>query len=216
MLQQAFPVGQQTPTPNAGHECRVYKRLDCELPTSCAPAASGELRWSATIRDISVSGLRLSLRRRFERGAGLAIEMPGAPGQEPYLVFVKVMNTRAEDGGTWSLGCKFISELSEDELQRLLDATNAPAAPPGGESPAPANRREILNALVRLEVEPGRYVRGRVKKLRVPDAWPLAPGATLEFRGQAANGSQWHHDIEVLRCDPAGDSWRLDARVIWL
>jgi hypothetical protein len=212
---QVLPGGSGA-TPTKGPECRVFKRVDCELPTSCAPTASGELRWSATIRDISVSGLRLSLRRRFERNAALAIELPGTPGQEPYVVFVKVMNTRAEDGGTWSLGCQFVSELGEDELERLLTAFPQhaePVAQPPAQTLAP-DTRVIANAMIRLEIVPGRFIRGRVKWLRAPEAWPPAAGTAMKFHGQASNGSQWHHRIEIVKCSRYAESWRVDARVV--
>src|SRR5262245_64007711 len=68
------------PQKQTGKECRVFERQACEVTTACRPAAafnSKEAVWSATIRDVSAGGVRLVLRRRFETGTGLAIELPG-------------------------------------------------------------------------------------------------------------------------------------------
>ena len=97
------------------------------MPTTCQPATisdSDEMRWNATICDISQGGARLRVPRRFEKGTGLAVELPGDLERESAIVFVKVVHLRREDDGGWTLGCKFVSELGEDELQRLLTATH--------------------------------------------------------------------------------------------
>src|ERR1043165_2571735 len=68
------------PAPARRVECRVRERRPCGLKTSCQPiAARGDkdVMWPATIRDISVASIGLVLGRRFEPGAGLAIEVPG-------------------------------------------------------------------------------------------------------------------------------------------
>src|ERR1019366_9234388 len=82
-----------------------------------------ELRWSATIVDLSQGGLRMVLKRRFEKGTGLAIELPGTETRQPTIVFVKVVHLKAQGDGEWALGCKLISELSEEEMRSLLNAT---------------------------------------------------------------------------------------------
>ena len=81
-----------------------------------------EAGWNAAINDISQGGVRLSLSRRFERGTALALELPGDDAREPTVVFVKVVHIKTEEPGVWLLGCQFISELSSDEIQRLLQS----------------------------------------------------------------------------------------------
>ena len=106
-------------------DCRVFERLPCDLPTVCQPASLQEMaehRWQGVIIDISRGGVRLRLVRRFEKNAALAVEIPGDGVREPYIVFVKVMHV-SSDSGQWVLGCKFISEMNEDEMRRLLTAT---------------------------------------------------------------------------------------------
>src|SRR5262249_27358321 len=68
------------PQKQTGRKCRLFEPQACEVPPACRPAAafnSKEAVWSATIRDVSAGGVRLVLRRRFETGTGLAIELPG-------------------------------------------------------------------------------------------------------------------------------------------
>jgi hypothetical protein len=92
----------------------------------CQAAAdpdANELRWPATIVDISQGGVRIHLRRRFERGAPLAIELPGSRRAEASIVFVKVIHIRPLPDGSWAHGCQFISELSEEEVERLVAPT---------------------------------------------------------------------------------------------
>ena len=104
-------------------DCRVYERQPCEIPTKCHPASLLDMKedgWSGAICDISQGGVRIRLPRRFERGTGLAIELPGDGVREPSTVFVKVVHIRALEDGSWALGCKFISDLSADEVNRLL------------------------------------------------------------------------------------------------
>ncbi len=64
------------------------------------------------------------LPRRFEKGTVLAVELPGDLERESAIVFVKVIHLRRASADAWLLGCKFVSELSEDELQRLLTSTH--------------------------------------------------------------------------------------------
>ncbi len=111
------------PLPN----CRIHERIGCILPTTCQPATvsdSDEMGWNATICDVSQGGARLLVPRRFEKGTGLAVELAGDLERESAIVFVKVVHLRREDDGAWTLGCRFVSELSEDEVQRLLTATH--------------------------------------------------------------------------------------------
>ena len=62
-------------------EGRVYVRHQCDLPAACEPPSGWgrqDMKWAAKVRDISNGGISLALRRRFEPGAGLAIELPGS------------------------------------------------------------------------------------------------------------------------------------------
>src|SRR4051794_4772048 len=88
-------------------ECRVHPRHNCEVTTLCQPAGGNEMRWQATICEVSQGGVRLVLGRRFERNTCLAVELPGKQADEAYTVFVRVIHLRSQGAGSWALGCKF-------------------------------------------------------------------------------------------------------------
>lgn len=108
-------------------ERRVYLRYDCEIPTTCQPASVQEMkerRWDGAMCDLSKGGVRVRLTRRFEKGTPLALELPGDGTREPSVCFVKVVHVKRDADGAWMLGCEFLSELSDDEMQRLLTANS--------------------------------------------------------------------------------------------
>jgi len=177
-------------------DCRVYERHFCQVRTLCQPAASNETRWDAIIDDISKSGVRLRLRRRFEPRAGLALELPGKEGQEPYTVYVKVVHIRREDGDFWSLGCKLMSELSDEEMQRLT----APKL------------TVVPEVKLRIGVRKGRVVDCNVKRLHVAGIWPLPPGKALNLSGVAFDGFRLNQEFEVVQCRQQGEGWAVDVQ----
>jgi PilZ domain len=208
-------------------ECRVYERHSCQVTTSCQPAgAADELRWDGTIADLSRTGVRLRLRRRFEPRTGLAIELPGKEEQEPYTVYVKVIRVHDDGDGFYSLGCRLVGELSEDELQRLLtlaelvpdefivpdseelesdDAVDLGAVPAGITVP---------NVRLWIGVREGYFAHCRVKRFHVPGRWPLAPGKVLNLRGVSADGVRLEHQFQVIDCRPHGATWLVQVRPI--
>src|SRR5437879_1582081 len=123
MPEQLSRIDDQLTAPQPLVECRVHERQACDVSTSCQPTSAWgrkDSRWAAVISDVSPGGIRLIVRRRFEPGAGLGIELPGGDGEEPYTVLAKVIHVRALPDSAWALGCQFISELSEEEVQHLL------------------------------------------------------------------------------------------------
>ncbi len=195
--------------PQTISDCRVYERHACQVPTSCQPAAAHEMRWDCTIENVSHSGLRLRLKRRFEPRTGLGIELPGKNGDEPATVYVRVVHVRREEDGTYTLGCKFMSELSDEELQRLVGVGQEDESAYPEILPLESERNTIADVRVWIGIRPGRVVRCRAKRLQVTGSWPIAAGTALALRGTAANGSQLKHAFEVLECSRHDDGWVL-------
>jgi PilZ domain len=111
-----------------GMECRVYERFSCDIPTTCQPIAARsdkDITWPASIRDVSEGGVGLILARRFERGAGLAIELPGSGDRPAETLLAKVVHTTRLPDNRWLLGCSFISKLSEDEVRFVVELAEA-------------------------------------------------------------------------------------------
>src|SRR5437588_460962 len=111
------------PTPG---NCRVFERFPCAAPASCQPSADWGTEWNGQVRDVSAGGLCLVLLRRFEPGAHLAVELPGADGAASSTVLARVVHVRPEPGGLWALGCRFVNPIGEGAVEALL--RSGPAA----------------------------------------------------------------------------------------
>src|SRR5262249_35993927 len=124
-----------TARPRMHAECRVWERHPCDLEASCQPIAARGDRdraWPGVIRDGSGGGGGLGLGRRFERGAGLAVEIPATASTPSEVLLARVVHATALPGGRWLLGCGFVSQLSDDELRRLLQLARPESPPPQG------------------------------------------------------------------------------------
>ncbi len=113
------------PRGHAG-ERRQVPRQACTAAVTCQPApeAAGP-RWPAQVRDVGPGGIGLVLDHWVGPGALLAVNWPTG-GHTSETVLACVRHASARPGGAWSLGCSFIRELSEEELQTLLDAPANP------------------------------------------------------------------------------------------
>jgi hypothetical protein len=206
-------------------ECRVYERRACQVPASCQPAAANEMRWAGVIEDVSQTGVRLRLRRRFEPRTGVAIELPGKDGLDPETVYAKIVHVRNDGDGSYVLGCRLMSALSDEEVQRLLSAsvpdcpgTTEPATSLLEDGAAEALATDMSETTVVASVRlwiglgEGEMIRCRVKRFHVPGPWPLPAGTALNLRGVARDGSRLEHPFEVVHCSPEGDGWLLQVR----
>lgn len=185
-------------------ECRVYERQPCGVPAACRPASAlgdPEALWDALICDISQGGARLVLKRRFEPGTGLAIEIPGE--DESYTVLAKVAHVQRQEDGLWSLGCKFISHLSESEQEWLVNWT----------PPLEAEPQRIENVRFRLMVKQAVLIDCRVKQFQQMESWPLPRGAVFELTGKSGKGRAWKLPVRTLECVRAGGGWHLTCQL---
>jgi hypothetical protein len=165
--------------------------------------------------------MRVTLRRRFERGAGLAIELPGKGDRPAYTVLVKVVHVRPADHGLWALGCQFISPLSDDELQQLLDTvedavptTAEPAAattPPAAETTVEV--RNIRDVQFQLIHGDSPLAEIHIQRFCLHQAWPLKPGAIVTLRGSDSRLRPWILKVRVIKCNQCGERWQLQCRL---
>ncbi len=227
MAQAATQSSSGSPATSSRAEGRVFARLACDLSTSCQPTSAWgqkDARWPATIHDISLGGVQLIVPRRFEPGSGLGIELPAHDGGEPSLVLARIIHVHALPDGTWSLGCKFISELGEDELQGLLALQNPPPEPqpPTELSPppvipshlpaAPPGPQTLQPVDVQLELPDGRIVDCHLRRLSIP-ALPVA-GQALTIRLNSPRGSRPALRVEVIGCSRRDGRWVLRGRLL--
>ncbi len=105
----------------SGRDQRAHARHPTQLDSRCLPVAGHkENVWTASVCDISQSGIGLIVNRRFEVGTVLELWLPDQIEEAPHHLLVRVMRHEARSSRKWMLGCRFASLLSEEELKALL------------------------------------------------------------------------------------------------
>lgn len=100
-------------------EHRLWVRYSSS-PDTPLQAGSDLVTWSAQIQDISRGGVNLLGNHPFDPGTVLKIDLPLTDQVIPSTVLAKVVHASAKPNGVWALGCAFIKDLGEEELQELL------------------------------------------------------------------------------------------------
>ena len=75
--------------------------------------------WGATVRDLSSTGLGLTLCFPFRPGTLLAVDLLGPLGGTRTLL-TRVIHARDLADGTWHVGCEFVKPLSEGEVEIMI------------------------------------------------------------------------------------------------
>jgi hypothetical protein len=191
------------PDAAARGDTRTTSRNSCEVQTTCQPpSAWSKDPWPATIRNIGTAGLSLTLNRRFERGSGLAIELPGDDGSTS-TVLARVIHVSPFPDGGWLLGVSFVSELSEDEVGQVLTLSEKRQALGDEEVPAPATTSGVLF----LGTLPNReLLRWFVNRLDHSGDWPLQAGKHLRMRFGGSSVS-----LTVQQCRLFGTYWVVEC-----
>jgi PilZ domain len=198
------------PAASKPRECRVFERFSCQLPTTLQPTSGWgkvESQWNGTITDVSLGGLCLVLRRRFERGTSLTIELPEIEGQPAYSVVARVVHIRPAATNCWMLGCQFVSTLTEDELHRLLPVVSrrAPAVP--------TESRVLRNVRFRLLGEKGTLLQWIIQRLEVTQCKGLLPGSLLTMSVRTAPVVIPTFKLRVVEFVMQEDQWTVLARL---
>jgi CheY-like chemotaxis protein len=121
---------QTTPGPAPefrGEERRACVRYLCHLDGTCQPVghpSTGE-SWLGKLRDISATGVKILINRRFEVGTLLAVELPRPGWEATNMLLCRVVRiTKDPVGHDWEVGCALDRELSDDEVQSYLDSSS--------------------------------------------------------------------------------------------
>lgn len=191
------------------------ERFTCEVPTTCQPpSAYTKDPWPATIRHIANNGLSLTLNRRFERGSGLAIELPTEDGTTA-TVLARVVHVSPFEEGGWLLGCDFISELSDEEVQLILNLDPVKHATlSDGDDASNIAPGSINGVLFQAKVRRGEMLRWYVKRLDLSGNWPIPKGKIVSMRvgGLPANAPPL--DLSVRDCRRFGSYWIVDGKLM--
>lgn len=202
--------GRPTPPAQTEADRRGARRFGCEVQTTCQPpSAWARDPWPAVIRDISTGGISLRLGRRFERGSGLAIELPTEDGGTT-TVLARISHVEQGEGA-WLLGCTFISELSDEEVRTVLDLDPlhhaSLADPDASEAEGPSVRGVLFQARLR-----GCVVRWYVRRLDPSGGWPPRAGKVVSFRVPDGEGGTCSAELVLTWCRQVGANWVIDCR----
>jgi hypothetical protein len=115
------PQAAAGPRPPAPPERRRRLRFPVTLDTAChLVAAVGDTQWPARVVDVSTEGVCLLLRRRFEPGARVSLELANGLRVFSCALEMRVVHVAPAGDGAFVLGGVFSRRLSHAELMALL------------------------------------------------------------------------------------------------
>ncbi|MCI0377090.1 MAG: PilZ domain-containing protein [Gemmataceae bacterium] len=104
----------------ADAERRAAERRPVTLEALSRPMdVQDALWWGATVRDISAKGIGLSLCYPFKAGTYLAVDLQIPKGTRGILL-TRVVHARDQADGMWHVGCEFVKQLTDSELELLI------------------------------------------------------------------------------------------------
>jgi hypothetical protein len=203
---------------------RVTMRRTCNFQTSCEPTSvrgDRDMKWAATIHDISVCGIGMILQRRYEPGTGLTIELPDSASDTTYTVLARVVNVKKQRDGRWHLGCNFVSELSEEEVETLIQIAQARSTPleeesdPSSPGKVRAKKFVIFGVQLHITTNDGKEkVERYVRKLLIPPLWPLPAGKVLALPIRREGGPITPLRSRIDACYQKSDCWHVECTLL--
>jgi serine/threonine protein kinase len=112
--EEADAEGQQADEP----ERRGARRFPVAVQAACA-AISGGREWDAEVKDVSLTGIRLRISRRFEPSAVLSMRVKDEKSGDWSRHVARVRWVRQAQAG-WEIGCDFARPLAESDLDVFL------------------------------------------------------------------------------------------------
>ena len=100
---------------------RAALRFAISPETSCHLVAGvGKTLWPARVLELSSAGVRLLLRRRFEPGACVLVELANGARIFSCALVMRVAHVGEQGDGAFILGGAFARKLTQPELMALL------------------------------------------------------------------------------------------------
>jgi serine/threonine protein kinase len=107
------------PEKGSGRERRVKRRYSTKRPTTCrALQRALDESWEGQVSDISETGLRLVLGRRFEPDTLLMVVLESETIRRQSLV-VRVRWVKPKGAKSWQMGCQLDQSLCDFEVNEL-------------------------------------------------------------------------------------------------
>jgi PilZ domain len=108
------------PSSRIDFERRIAERRASKQETLTRPLRTADaLCWGATVRDISATGIGLTLCYPFCAGAYLAVDVQ-EPGGRVRTLLTRVVHAQDLPDGTWHVGCEFVTPLSDGSLEMMV------------------------------------------------------------------------------------------------
>jgi hypothetical protein len=108
---------QKAPEPDQ----RTWVRFSCNARASFQVMRGHEPQaLPAKVLNLSPTGICLLAGLAVDVGSLLSVELHGARGQAALTIMASVVRVTAQAGNEWGLGCNFIRELNDHELQGLV------------------------------------------------------------------------------------------------
>jgi hypothetical protein len=118
MAEQTIPIQAEQRKNSPATERRAWVRFRADQEVTCS-ADDANTGWLGKLRDISAGGLALALRRRFDPGTVLEIELETKAGW-PRRFSARVIHATQDQNDRWIIGCAFAFPLSKEELEDLI------------------------------------------------------------------------------------------------
>src|SRR5262245_23826147 len=100
---------------------RVWMRFSCNVRATYQQVSTfGAPTAEARVLNISATGVGLLVDELVEAGTLLSMDLKPESGSEPRTILACVVHVSAQANGQFALGCNFIRELSEEDLQILV------------------------------------------------------------------------------------------------
>jgi hypothetical protein len=100
-------------------ERRFADRFSCNLEAVSRPLDGVDaLWWGATVRDLSSTGIGLTLCYPFRTGTYLAIDLKRPESKQTLLT--RVVHIHDMNDGTWRIGCELVKPLDDKEVEALV------------------------------------------------------------------------------------------------
>jgi hypothetical protein len=221
MTADAHSNAEQPPQGVADPGCQVFEQTAGCLSIQCQPVASrgdNDIMWPATVRQLSAETIQLVLQRRFEPRTGLSLFLPDPGSDSSYNVFVRVGRVELLDQGRWLLDCAFLTPLTEERLETLLELVNRARTPPPGPDMElslgqTAIEREVIQGVL-FQVRHGNRppIRRSVTRLHVKSGrWPVRTGQAMKVWLGSGPTNESAANIRVNGCYKQDGGWLLDC-----
>ena len=107
------------PTQEAIEKRKTVRHLSGREAVSHPLDGQDSLCWGAQVRDLSASGIGLSLCYPFKLGTLLAVDLQGPAGTARTLL-ARVIRVNDQADGTWTVGCEFVKPISDSEVEIMI------------------------------------------------------------------------------------------------